>query len=142
MQGKSWMGPEYMTTGVIFPGPPATPVTPVAAATAASWAKQWFDNYNTLPAATNPSGPATITAQVTYLTNYIKAQGRTVYNGEWGPQDGGAMDSRARLVTEVRKQCEQAGIGWAIWEDPVNMKLFDSAAGTWVTQIIDALLPP
>jgi endoglucanase len=52
-QGKSWMGPEYMTTGVIFPGPPATPVTPVAAASAAAWAKQWFDNYNTLPAASN-----------------------------------------------------------------------------------------
>jgi endoglucanase len=140
MQGKSWMGPEYMTTGVVFPGPPASPITPVAAASAASWAKQWFDNYNTQPAATNPSGPATITAQVAYLTSYQKGQGRTVYNGEWGPQDGGALDSRARLVSEVRKQCEQAGIGWAIWEDPVNMKLFDSAAGMWVAPIVDALL--
>jgi endoglucanase len=139
MQGKSWMGPESMTTGVIFPGPPASPITPVAAATAASWAKQWFDNYNTLPAATNPSGPATITAQVAYLTSYQKAQGRAVYNGEWGPQNGGAMDSRVRLVTEVRKQCEQAGVGWAIWEDPVNLKLFDSSAGTWTSQIVDAL---
>ena len=140
-QGESWMGPEYMTTGVIFPGPPAAPITPVAAASAASWAKQWFDNYNTLPAATNPSGPATITAQVGYLTSYMKSEGRTVYNGEWGPQDAGPMDSRARLVTEVRKQCEQAGVGWAIWEDPTNMKLFDSAAGTWVDSIIGALLP-
>jgi endoglucanase len=140
-QGESWMGPEYMTTGVIFPGPPAAPITPIAAASAASWAKQWFDDYNTLPAATNPSGPATITAQVGYLTSYMKSQGRTVYNGEWGPQDAGPMDSRARLVTEVRKQCEQAGVGWAIWEDPTNMNLFDSAAGTWVDSIIGALLP-
>jgi endoglucanase len=140
-QGKSWIGPEYMTTGVIFPGPPSSPITPVAAASAADWAKQWFDNYNTLPAATNPSGPATITTQVGYLTSYVQAQGRTVYNGEWGPQDGGDMDSRVRLVTEVRKQCDQAGIGWAIWEDPNNMKLFDSVAGTWVTPMIDALLP-
>ena len=140
-QGKSWMGPEYMTTGVVFPGPPASPITPIAAASAVAWAKQWFDNYNTLPAATNPSGPATIAAQVGYLTSYIKSQGRTVYNGEWGPQDVGAMDSRVRLVTEVRKQCEQAGIGWAIWEDPNNMKLFDSAAGTWVDAIAAALLP-
>ena len=95
----------------------------------------------TLPAATNPSGPATVTAQVAYVTSYRQAQGRTVYNGEWGPQDGGAMDSRVRLVTEVRKQCEEAGIGWAVWEDPTNMKLFDSTAGTWVTDIVDALLP-
>ncbi|MBN1607140.1 MAG: glycoside hydrolase family 5 protein [Polyangiaceae bacterium] len=140
-QGKSWIGEEYMTTGVIFPGPPSTPITPVAAASAASWAKQWFDKYNTLPEATNPSGPATITAQVGYVTSYRQSQGRTVYNGEWGPQDGGAMESRVRLVTEVRKQCEEAGVGWAIWEDPTNMQLFDSTAGTWVTPIVDALLP-
>jgi hypothetical protein len=42
----------------------------------------------------------------------------------------------------VRQECEKAGIGWAIWEDPVNMHLFDSAAGTWVPEIVDALLPP
>ncbi len=140
-QGKSWIGPEYMTTGVIYPGPPATPITPVAAASAAAWAKQWFESYNTLPAATNPSGPATVTAQIAYLTDYMKSKGRTVYNGEWGPQDGGAMDSRVRLVTEVRKQCEQAGVGWAIWEDRSNMQLFDSVAGTWVEPIVGALLP-
>jgi len=141
-QGKEWMGPPYLTTGVVFPGPPATPVTPVQAAKDVSWANQWFTDYNTKPAATNPSGPATVAAQVALITAYRQAQGRTVYNGEWGPQDGGALDSRARLVTAVRQQCESAGIGWAIWEDPVNMSLFDSRAGTWVTAIIDALLPP
>jgi hypothetical protein len=104
-------------------------------------AKQWFDSYNPQPAASNPSNPATITAQIAFLTSYTKAKGRTAYNGEWGPRDVGAMDSRVRLVTEVRKQSEQAGVGWAIWEDPTNMKLFDSAAGTWVGSIVDALLP-
>ena len=141
-QGKDWMGPEFMTTGVIFPGPPSSPVTPVAAASSADWARTWFDNYNSLPAASNPSGPATITAQMNYIKNYRSSSGRTVYNGEWGPQDGGAMDSRVRLVTLVRQECESAGVGWAIWEDPNNMKLFDSTANTWVTQIADALLPP
>jgi len=141
-QGQDWMGPIYLTTGVIFPGPPATSINPVQAAKDASWANQWFNDYNTKPAATNPSGPATITAQIALITAYRQSQGRTVYNGEWGPQDGGALDSRARLVTEVRKQCESAGIGWAIWEDPVNMSLFDSRAGTWLTAMIDALLPP
>ena len=46
-----------------------------------------------------------------------------------------------RLVTEVRKQCEQAGVGWAIWDDTTNMNLFDSAAGTWVESFLSALLP-
>jgi endoglucanase len=141
-QGQDWIGAAFLTTGVIFPGPPETPIEPVQAAKDAAWANQWFIDYNTKPAATNPSGPATITAQVALITNYRQSQGRAVYNGEWGPQDGGALDSRVRLVTEVRQQCESAGIGWAIWEDPVNMNLFDSGAGTWLTDIVDALLPP
>ena len=141
-QGQDWIGAAFLTTGVIFPGPPATPVEPVQAAKDAAWANQWFIDYNTKPAATNPSGPATVAAQIALITAYRQRQGRTVYNGEWGPQDGGALDSRVRLVTEVRQQCESAGIGWAIWEDPVNMNLFDSLAGTWLTAIVDALLPP
>jgi endoglucanase len=141
-QGQDWIGAAFLTTNVIFPGPPATPIEPVQAAKDAAWANQWFIDYNTKPAATNPSGPATIAAQIALITGYRQSQGRTVYNGEWGPQDGGALDSRVRLVTEVRQQCEAAGIGWAIWEDPVNMSLFDSRAGTWLTEIIDALLPP
>ena len=141
-QGQDWIGAAFLTTGVIFPGPPATPVDPVQAAKDASWANQWFIDYNTKPAATNPSGPATIAAQIALITAYRQSQGRTVYNGEWGPQDGGALDSRVRLVTAVREQCESAGVGWAIWEDPVNMNLFDSRAGTWLTEIVDALLPP
>jgi len=141
-QGQDWMGPEYQTTGVIFPGPPATAINPVQAAKDASWANQWFMDYNTKPAASNPSGPATVAAQIALITAYRQSQGRAVYNGEWGPQDGGALDSRARLVTAVRQQCESAGVGWAIWEDPTNMNLFDSRAGTWLTAIIDALLPP
>ena len=141
-QGQDWMGPEYQTTGVIFPGPPAAAINPVQAAKDAAWANQWFNDYNTKPAATNPSGPATVASQIALITAYRQSQGRTVYNGEWGPQDGGPLDSRARLVTAVRQQCESAGVGWAIWEDPTNMSLFDSRAGTWLTAIIDALLPP
>jgi len=141
-QGQDWIGAAFLTTGVIFPGPPTTPIEPVQAAKDATWANQWFIDYNTKPAATNPSGPATVTAQIALINAYRQSKGRTVYNGEWGPQDGGALDSRARLVTEVRRQCESAGVGWAIWEDPTNMNLFDSRAGTWLTAIIDALLPP
>ncbi len=141
-QGQDWIGTAFLTTGVIFPGPPTTPVEPVQAAKDAAWANQWFIDYNAKPAATNPSGPATVAAQIALISAYRQGRGRTVYNGEWGPQDGGALDSRVRLTTEVRQQCESAGIGWAIWEDPVNMSLFDSRAGTWLTEIIDALLPP
>jgi hypothetical protein len=93
------------------------------------------------PAETNPSGPATIDTQIARLESYRKSQGREVYNGEWGPQDGGDEASRVNLITYMRERCETAGIGWAIWEDPLNMSLFDSKAGTWNTKLVDALLP-
>ncbi len=141
-QGQEWMGEAYLTTGVVFPGPPSTPITPVQAAKDTAWANDWFTAYNSQPAATNPSGLATIAAQIALITSYQQSKGRAVYNGEWGPQDGGAMDSRVRLVAAVRAACEAANIGWAIWEDPEHMSLFDSRAGTWQTPIIDALLPP
>ena len=56
-QGQDWIGAAFLTTGVIFPGPPPTPIEPVQAAKDAAWANQWFIDYNTKPAATNPSGP-------------------------------------------------------------------------------------
>ena len=140
-QGKSWIGDAFLTSGVIFPGPPSTPISPVQAALDETWAASWFEDYNTKPAADNPSGPATIDEHIAYITDYRSASGRSVYNGEWGPQDGGDMTSRVNLVTMVRERCEQEGISWAIWEDPINMKLFDSVEGTWVTPIVDALLP-
>jgi endoglucanase len=140
-QGQTWMGDEYQTTGVVFPGPPSAPVTPVAAASDVAWAASWFEGYNSLPSETNPSGPATIEAQVSLLTNYAQSSGRHVYNGEWGPQDGGDTESRARLIAAVREACEAADVSWAIWEDTENMSLFDSAAGTWNTPLVDALFP-
>jgi endoglucanase len=140
-QGKSWMGPVFMTTGIVFPGPPSTPVVPVQAAKDAPWASQWFDAYNTLPAAENPSGPKAIQDQVAAATAFTKATGHPVYNDEWGPQDGGEMQYRAALVLAMREECEKAGINWAIWEDPTNMKLFDTAAGTWVEPVVSALFP-
>ena len=75
-----------------------------------------------------------MTAQLALVTSYKQAQGRTVYNGEWGPQDQGPMDSRARLVTTMRQQCDQTGVGWAIWEGLsrvfVGMEGYPSCTGT------------
>ncbi|HEY4106274.1 MAG TPA: glycoside hydrolase family 5 protein, partial [Polyangiaceae bacterium] len=59
-QGMEWMGPEFQTKGIVFPGPPATPVTPVPAAQSTSWTSTWLNAYNTLPVAENSSGPKAI----------------------------------------------------------------------------------
>jgi endoglucanase len=38
-QGASWMGPEYQTLRVVFPGPPETPIAPVSAARQTTWVR-------------------------------------------------------------------------------------------------------
>ena len=54
----------------------------------------------------------------------------------------GAVGEHFAHKLRRRLDAPSAGVGWAIWEDPVNMNLFDAQAGTWLTAIIDALLPP
>src|SRR6185503_18358657 len=49
-QGASWAGAQTRTTGLVFPGPPATPLAPdPAALQSAGWLSNWFRNYNTKP---------------------------------------------------------------------------------------------
>ncbi len=138
-QGKTWGDPSWQTPGVIFPGPPATPIVPHAAAQANAVANQWFAQYNTLDAAQNPSGPRTVRAQVDQVKAYRESSGRAVMNTEWGPQDGGDMTSRANLMRMMREQCEEASIPWTIWEDPNNMRLYDSSTGQWQEGLLSAL---
>jgi endoglucanase len=138
-QGQEWMGPIWATTGIVFPGPPSQPVVPVQAALDAPWAKQWFSDYNTLPAAQNPSGPKMILTQIQQATAFSARTKHPVYNGEWGPQGGADMTSRSNYIRAMRTECEKAGLTWAIWEDATNMKLFDPATGAWEAPLVDAL---
>jgi endoglucanase len=140
-QGQAWMGPIWATTQVVYPGPPAVPLVPVQAALDAPWAKQWFADYNTLPASQNPSGPKTIQAQIQQAQTFTQRDGRPVYNGEWGPQNGADLASRARYMRDMRDECEKAGLLWAIWDDATNMKLFDSATGVWDATLTGVLFP-
>jgi endoglucanase len=138
-QGKTWGDPSWQTPGVIFPGPPATPIVPHPDAQANAAARQWFMQYNTLDSAQNPSGPRTVSAQVDQVKAYRESSGRAVMNTEWGPQDGGDMTSRANLMCVMREQCEASSIPWTIWEDPNNMRLYDSSTGEWQEGLLSAL---
>jgi endoglucanase len=138
-QGQDWMGPEYQTTGVIFPGPPKTPVAPVAAAAAVPWMANWFEAYNTLPPETNPSGPAAIEQQFRAIDDYVAATGLRVYNGEWGAQDGGDVESRRNWMRGVREASEEREVGWCVWEDGGAMKLFEPATGEWNEDLVEVL---
>ncbi len=123
MQGKSWMGPEYMTEGIVFPGPPASPVTPVEEAVEASWAMRWFDDYNTLPTATNPSGPPPFARSSLASRTIKRPKAGTCLHQQEAHKMAATWIRASTSVAEVRKQCEQANVGWAISEDQIHAAL-------------------
>jgi endoglucanase len=139
-QGQTWGDPSWQTTGVLFPGPPPASLVPHPAAQANPTAVQWFSDYNTLPTDQNPSGPRAVGEQVARIVAYRQASGRVVMNTEWGPQDGGDMTSRANSIGVMRAECEAASVPWTIGEDPNNLPLFDSTAGTWQEALVGELL--
>jgi endoglucanase len=137
-QGAPWMGPEYGTEGVVFPGPPVTPLVPVD--TSVSWVREFFDKYNTLPAEQNPSGMQIVKAEFDRAIAYADKFGHRVYLGEFGAIDKADPESRARFVRSVRLEATQRGIGWCYWDDGGSFKAMNVADGTWVEYLRDALL--
>jgi endoglucanase len=139
-QGAPWMGPEYKTLGVHYPGPPSTPIVPVPSAVSVAWVKRWFERYNQEPAATNPSGPSTITEQLDMAASFAAAHHVRVYMGEFATVDHGDIVSRATWTRATRIEAERRGFGWAYWDDGGSCAAYDRKKGAWVPELEDALL--
>src|SRR5262249_18316631 len=81
-QGAQLMGPEYQTTGIVFPGPPKRPVRPVPAAMAIDWVQKWFERYNSTPADDNPNSAKTIGEYFDLASAFVAKTQLRVYLGE------------------------------------------------------------
>ncbi len=139
-QGAPWMGPEYQTTGVVYPGPPAAALTPAPAASAVPWVRGWFDRYNHEPAATNPSGLSTVADELDTAQAWATRHRLPVYMGEFGSGDVADAASRARWTKATRTEAERRGFGWAYWDDGGSFKVYERPTRTWVTALKAALL--
>lgn len=139
-QGAPWMGPEYKTLGVRFPGPPPAPLAPVPSASAVSWVRGWFERYNREPAATNPSGPSALTEQFDMVSSFAAAHPMPIYMGEFGSVDGADIESRAAWTRATRIEAERRGFGWAYWDDGASCAVYDRKQRAWVPELKDALL--
>jgi endoglucanase len=116
-QGASWTAPTTATTGIGYPGPPLKPVTPAAATD-----KSWFERYNTLPTAENPSSPAAFTARMEKVARWSAENGRPIHLGEFGAYEKADRESRVRYYGDMRKTAERLGFGWAIWDWKAGFK--------------------
>ncbi|MGD0674181.1 MAG: glycoside hydrolase family 5 protein [Polyangiaceae bacterium] len=139
-QGAEWMGREYQTHGVVFPGPPTTPIVPVESAIAVDWVRHWFARYNEEPAGRNPSGPQAITEQLDMARIWADRHHLPVYMGEFGADDIGDPRSRAVWTKTTRVEAERRGFGWAYWDDGGRFQALDRKTHEWVAYLKAALL--
>lgn len=139
-QGKSaFMGPSWATTGITWPGPPATPV--VAADGVEPWVKAWIHDYDTLPAARNPGGEAWVRDEIARVAAWGRAHGRPLWMSEFTAQDGAPMESRARWMRFVRGELERNGIPWSVWtlDSDAGSRLYDPRTRRWTVELTQAL---
>ncbi len=139
-QGAHWMGPEFQTRNVVFPGPPPAPITPVPAAAATAWTREWFAHYDSYPADTNPGGPSTIHEQLEMAQAWADRHHLPVYMGEFGAIRNADATSREAWVRMTRKEAETHGFGWAYWDDGGDFEAYDRRSRAWVPYLKSALL--
>ncbi|HWA76987.1 MAG TPA: glycoside hydrolase family 5 protein [Polyangiaceae bacterium] len=134
-QGMPWMGPEYQTRGVVFPGPPAKPLAVVPAATQLEWPSTWFKGYQSEPIATNSNGPKAVFDYFKLVEDYIASSHRRVYMGEFGVADSADPTSRENWLRLVRKEAERRRIGWAVWDDGARFRAMNVGWNSWIAPI-------
>jgi len=139
-QGASFMGPEYQTVGIVFPGPPVQSVHPVPAARSIDWVRAWFERYNSMGPEDNPGGPKAIVDYFDQAQRFVEKTDMRVYLGEFAAIDRADIVSRERYTRYVREEAERRGYGWSYWDDGGSMKAFDLKSGQWIQPIEDALL--
>ncbi len=140
-QGKDWAGSDFLTTGVVWPGPPPSPVEPSPDVTS-WWALDWFWNYNNVTdPELNPAGPGVIRREIARAAEWSRRYGRPLWMGEFTAQDGADLESRARWARFVRQELESHGIGWAHWTlcSDLGSRLYDPDTHQWAEPLTDAL---
>jgi endoglucanase len=124
-QGANWTGANTATTGIVYPGPPKEPLQPNPKSATQGGNAKWFQGYNTLPTADNPSSPKAFTARMEKVAKWGEAHGRPIHLGEFGAYEKADPTSRARYYKDMRQTAERLGFGWAIWDWKAGFKYWD-----------------
>jgi endoglucanase len=138
-QGATWAGPDTKVTGIQFPGPPATPLVPDPSLTLNKWVVDWIHRYNTLPAETNPSGPAAFEGKIQQARAWSDYYGRPVHFGEFGCFTRADPVSRANFYAALRQALDGQNIGWCIWDWSAGFRYWDKKAGQPMPGMREAL---
>ena len=140
-QGADWAGPDQRVTGVVFPGPPKVPLVPDPSLDLKPWVRNWLREYNTLPAASNPSGPHAFLGKIQQAKAWSEKCGRPVHFGEFGAFTKADQTSRAHYYAAFRQALDAAGIGWAIWDWKSGFNYWDPKTHRPLPGMREALFP-
>jgi endoglucanase len=138
-QGATWPGPDTATKGLIFPGPPATPLAPAPGVS--SGVTNWIADYNTVPAAGNPSSAIAFKAKLQFVGQWAAYYGRPVHVGEFGCYTMAEPVSRARFYAQFRSATDAQGLGWAMWDWNSGFHYWDPATGQPAPGLPAAMFP-
>ena len=124
-QGATWTGKDFLQTGIVFPGPPATPLAPDLSLEPKPWVVDWIKKYNTLPAEKNPSGPLAFAGKLQFVRDWSEYYGRPVHLGEFGAFTKADEKSRANFYSAFRRTAEDLQLGWCIWDWSAGFRYWD-----------------
>jgi endoglucanase len=140
-QGASWAGPDFRTTGVQFPGPPATPLEPDPDLHLKKWMVDTIHRYNTEPTENNPSSPKAFLSKIQKAKAWSEEFGRPVHFGEFGAFTKADQNSRAHYYAAMRQAFDNAGFGWAIWDWKSGFNYWDRKNHCPLPGMHEALFP-
>lgn len=124
-QGADWVGLKPLR-GVVFPGPPAQALSMPPGLRERFGLKRWIEDYNTRPAATNPSSIRQAERLFAEAAEWSRRFGRPVHLGEFGAFDAADEGSRKRYARAVREAAERHGIPWCWWEWKAGFGCWDA----------------
>ena len=140
-QGAEWVGPEYGTLGVTWPGPPDAEIALTPEAKATDWVRTWFARYVQVSGGQNPASPEQIARVFDDAVAWSESRDVPLWLGEFGAYSTADMASRARWTATVREEAEARGITWAYWEFGAGFGVYDRESQSWRTPLLEALVP-
>jgi endoglucanase len=141
-QGATWAGPDTKTTGIQFPGPPATPLAPDPALKLNRWVLDWLKAYNTAPTEKNPCSRLAFADKMKYARHWSDYYRRPVYVGEFGCYTRADAASRARFYADFRRVLAAQKLGWAIWDWNAGFCYWDTKQSQPAPGMREALFGP
>lgn len=136
-QGAEWSDGCRDLRDIAFPGPPRSPVNIPASADGAQ--RDWLTAYSEAPADENPCSPEVVAAEIRLAAQWGRHWNRPMHLGEFGVYTRADQASRAHYCEVVRRECEEQGIGWCLWDWKASFDYWDDTRDEPLPGMRDAL---